>query len=147
VDISLDILSRLAKVPNIVAVKQATDSIVNISELCQRTSNYWTILSGDDSSTLYLMLVGGKGVISATASALPKEMTDLVRACEASDWTKASYLQISLMEKFKALFMETNPTPAKAVLVMKGVIKTDLVRLPLVEVTEETRAYLKKVFI
>ena len=146
VDISIETFKRLAQVPNIAAVKQASDSIFNITELCLYTADKISILAGDDPSTAYLMMMGGKGVISASGSVIPKEMCEIVKASEAGDWSSAARTQKELAPKIKAIFAETNPTPAKAVLAMKKIIKSDVVRLPLVPVSESTRVMLKQVF-
>jgi 4-hydroxy-tetrahydrodipicolinate synthase len=145
-DISIDTFVRLSEVPNIVAVKQATDSVSNLTELGYKIAKKVSLLAGDDPVVLYTMLVGGKGVISASASVLPEEFAALVAACSEKKWDTASQLQMDLLPKIKALFVETNPCPAKAVLMKKGIIRSDAVRLPLVQVSDQNRKFLDLVF-
>ncbi len=146
VEISIDTIEKLSKNSNIVAIKQATDSVQNITELCGRLSSEFTVLAGDDPLTAYCMLLGGKGVISASGSVIPKEMKSIVAASDDGDYKKAADIQKEILPKINAIFSETNPTPAKALLKMKGIIKSDIVRLPLVTVRKETLDKLKKVF-
>lgn len=146
VEISIDTIERLSKNSNIVAIKQATDSVQNITELCGRLASNFTILAGDDPLTAYSMLLGGKGVISASGSVIPQEMKSIVAASNNADFKKAAEIQMTILPKIKAIFSETNPTPAKALLKLMGIIKSDLVRLPLVPVGKEVTENLKKVF-
>jgi 4-hydroxy-tetrahydrodipicolinate synthase len=146
VDISVETFSGLASVPGIVAVKEATDSVSRLTELASVTADKISLLAGDDPVFLYTMLMGGKGVISASASVLPEEFVNLYSACEKKDWDLAARLQMELLPLIRALFIETNPCPAKAVLRKKGIIASDAVRLPLVPVSEQSRSFLDSVF-
>ncbi len=146
VEISIDTLVRLAEVPNIVALKQATDSVSNLTELGSRIAGKISLLAGDDPVVLYTMLVGGKGVISASACVLPEDFVSLSSACTDKNWDKASGIQQEMLPKIKALFVETNPCPIKAVLFRKGIISSDAVRLPLVPVSDHSRNLLDSVF-
>lgn len=146
VEISVDTIERLSVVDNIIAIKQATDSIANITELCSRVSDRISVLSGDDPSTLFAMLMGAKGTISASACVLPREMVQIVALSEKGEWNKAAEVHTSIFPKIKALFAESNPCPIKAVLAMQGKITSDAVRLPLAQVSPGTREMLKKVF-
>lgn len=146
VEISVDTLKRLSEVENIVALKQATDSVSNLTELGLTLSNKMSLLAGDDPVFLYTMLMGGKGIISASSGVLPVEFVSLYNACINKNWEEASKIQKELLPLIQSLFIETNPTPAKSVLKMKGIIKSDAVRLPLVSVTTKTENTLKSVF-
>lgn len=123
-------VARLAQHENIVAIKEATGSLdiaSEISALCDIT-----LLSGDDSLTLPLMSVGGKGVISVLANIIPKAIHDMVAAALASDFDVALKRHLDMFSLFKAVFIETNPIPVKAAMKM---MKMDegCVRLPLTE--------------
>jgi 4-hydroxy-tetrahydrodipicolinate synthase len=146
VEISVETLIRLANVKNIVALKQATDSVSNLTELGLKISNKISLLAGDDPVFLYTMLMGGKGIISASAGVLPLEFVSLYNACINKEWEAASKIQKDLSPLIQSLFIETNPCPAKAVLMKKGIIKSDAVRLPLVSVSDKTREILDSVF-
>lgn len=146
IDVSIETYVRLASVPNVVAIKQSTDSVSNLTELCSRVGDQVAVLAGDDPVVLYTMLVGGKGVISASASVMPEEFVSLYKACEKNDWNAAAKIQKEILPKIQSLFIESNPCPAKAVLMKKGIISSDAVRLPLVPVSEASREKLNKLF-
>ena len=146
VEISIDTVKRLSQVKNIVAIKQATDSVQNITDLCFEVSNRISVLAGDDPLTAYCMTLGGTGVISASGGVIPEEMCSIVRAAEKGDYKTAAEEQKKHLAKIKAIFMETNPTPAKAILKLKGIIKSDAVRLPLSRVQNSTLEKLKTIF-
>lgn len=139
VEISIDTIERLSKCKGVVAIKQATDSVQNITELCRRLADSFSILAGDDPLTAYGMALGGKGVISASGSVIPEDMVSIVRAAQKGDYVNAMSIQKNSLEKINALFIETNPVPAKAILKHKGIIANDVPRLPLVPLSEGNR--------
>jgi len=128
VEISPETIARLAKIKNIVAVKHATGAMDGASAL--RALCDIEILSGDDSMTLPLMSIGGKGVISVIANIVPKDTKALTDAALAGDYTKAEKLHRKLFPLAKNLFIATNPIPVKAAMAMLGMCSDEL-RLPL----------------
>lgn len=131
-------LSKLAELPTIVAVKEASGSIPQISDIHARLGDRIAILSGDDGLTLPVLGVGGCGVVSVLGHIVPNILLDMISCYEKSDNTRALQCHEKLMPLCKALFLETNPAPIKAAMAMLGKCSED-VRLPLVTVRESTR--------
>ena len=127
---------RVADVPNIVAVKEASGSVDQASALCARTR--LTVLSGDDSLTLPMMAVGAKGVVSVVGNVAPREMRALTDHARAGRFAEAEKLHQRLLPMFKAMFIESNPGPAKYLLSAMKLIQDEL-RLPLVPVEPATQ--------
>jgi len=125
------------EIEQVVAVKEATGKLDNASALAAACDI--TILSGDDSLTLPICAVGGRGVISVLANVLPAEVRRLTDAAIAGDMQAATAQHLRLFPLFKAMFWETNPIPVKAALSMAGMIENEL-RLPLVSLTQRYRA-------
>jgi 4-hydroxy-tetrahydrodipicolinate synthase len=130
------IIERLAELDNVVAVKEASGDLGQVSRIAANTQ--LTILSGDDALTLPILSVGGKGVISVASNVVPKEMRTLVESYLAGDADKALAVHRELLALFKALFIETNPIPVKAALAEMGRISEEY-RLPLVSMREDNR--------
>ncbi|MBI3303415.1 MAG: 4-hydroxy-tetrahydrodipicolinate synthase [Deltaproteobacteria bacterium] len=137
-------MARLAEIENIVGVKEAAGSIDQVLNIISACGDKLAILSGEDSLTFSMMSLGGKGVISTAANVAPREMADLANACLAKQWEKAAQLQIKLLPLIRALFIETNPIPAKTALSLMGMCELEL-RLPLVPMAEANAAKLKTV--
>jgi 4-hydroxy-tetrahydrodipicolinate synthase len=137
-------LFRLAEIPNIVGVKEASGDISQITEIAARMPEGFTLLSGDDSMTLPLVAVGGHGLISVAANEAPRQLTALTRACLDGNWDEARRLNKELMPLMKVNFVETSPGPVKAALAMMGKIE-EVYRLPMVPVTAATRERLRTV--
>jgi 4-hydroxy-tetrahydrodipicolinate synthase len=137
-------LARLAKIPNIVGVKEAAGSIKQMSDVIQLCGADFDVLSGDDIFTLPLLALGGKGIISVVSNVVPADMAGMVDAFAAGDLEKARALHFRMSPLIDALFIETNPIPVKAALAMMGKIDGEL-RLPLCPMTEKNEAVLKKV--
>ncbi|HZN58617.1 MAG TPA: 4-hydroxy-tetrahydrodipicolinate synthase [Planctomycetota bacterium] len=131
-----------SRLPNIVGIKEASGNVDQTVEILRGSEI--TVLSGDDSLTLPLMSVGAKGVISVAANVAPKMMVDLVDLAAGSDFTAAREVHFRLFPLFKALFVETNPIPVKAALVMMGRIGPEL-RLPLTPLDPTHSSMLKRV--
>lgn len=131
VDLSLDTLGRLADVPSIVAVKEATGNVARSQEILARFGDRFDVLSGDDSLTLPILAVGGKGVVSVTANLLPKETSDVVHLWEAGKHDEARALHLRLLPVHASMFIEANPGPVKAAMAARGFLQRE-VRLPLV---------------
>jgi len=131
-------IARLAEVPNIVAVKEASGNLDQSSEIRRRTPERFQIYSGDDSLTLPILAVGGSGIISVASHLVGREIQEMVKAYEQGDGRKALRIHIKLFPLFKVLFITTNPVPVKAALNLSG-ITVGKPRLPLVEATPKER--------
>ncbi|RMH33554.1 MAG: 4-hydroxy-tetrahydrodipicolinate synthase [Nitrospirae bacterium] len=131
-------IQRLSAIPTIVAVKEGSGSLQQVSEILQLCGDRITVLSGDDALTLPMMALGAKGVITVTANIAPKDMADLVAAALAGNFEQARRLHFRLAPIFTALFLETNPIPVKAALAMMGKI-SDEVRLPLTPLSSSSK--------
>jgi 4-hydroxy-tetrahydrodipicolinate synthase len=131
-----------ARLPNVVGIKEASGSVDQTVEIL--SGSELVVLSGDDSLTLPLMAVGAKGVISVAANVAPKLMVDLVDLAADGNFAGARDVHFRLYPLFKALFVETNPIPVKAAMVLQGRIGPEI-RLPLTEADESTRSRLKSI--
>src|SRR5262245_2104321 len=137
-------MARLAEIDNIVGVKEAAGSIDQVLNIIAACGDKLAILSGEDSLTFSMMSLGGKGVISTAANVIPREMADLANACLNKQWEKAAQMQIKLLSLIRALFVETNPIPAKTALSL--MVKCELeLRLPLVPMADANRVKLEGV--
>jgi 4-hydroxy-tetrahydrodipicolinate synthase len=137
-------LRRLAEVPNIIGVKEASGNISQIAEVCATLPEDFLVFSGDDAITLAVIGLGGVGIISVVSNEIPAEMTRLTQAALANKWDMARLLFRKYLSLMQANFMESNPGPAKAVLSMMGRVE-EVYRLPLVPMRPENRAKLEKV--
>ena len=137
-------LRRLAEVPNIIGVKEASGNISQIAEVCATMPEDFLVFSGDDAITLAVIGLGGVGIISVVSNEIPAEMTRLTQSALANKWDVARLLFRKYLPLMQANFMESNPGPAKAVLSMMGRIE-EVYRLPLVPMRPENRAKLEKV--
>jgi len=136
-------ITRLSEIGNIVAIKEATGSLDLASEIAMNTD--LTILSGDDSITLPLASVGGKGVVSVAANIVPQDVKALTDAILAGDYAAAKVLHQKLFGLCKAMLgLSTNPIPIKAAMAMKGMCLED-VRLPMTILTESQKETLREV--
>lgn len=141
INMAPETVARLRKeFANVVAIKEASgnlDQVSRIISLCDIT-----VLSGDDSLTLPMMVLGGRGVISAAANVIPKEMSELAHAALSGDYDRAQRIHHKIFELLKVLFVETNPIPVKTALAMMGLVREEF-RLPLCEMSEGNRTNLK----
>jgi 4-hydroxy-tetrahydrodipicolinate synthase len=129
-DMSNDTVLRLAAVPNIIGIKDATGNLARGADLIARAPADFTVLSGDDATTLALILMGGHGTISVTANVAPKAMHDLCAAGLRGDRDAAIAINNRLLALHEKLFLEANPIPVKWALREMGLIETGI-RLPL----------------
>jgi 4-hydroxy-tetrahydrodipicolinate synthase len=129
-------VAELAKIGNIVAVKEASGSVDQVSRIAS-LSNI-EIMSGDDSLTLPMLAVGARGVVSVVANVAPDAVSRMVEAFAEGRADEARKLHLRLMDLFHVLFIETNPGPVKAALEMMGEGTGEL-RLPLVPVAEASK--------
>jgi 4-hydroxy-tetrahydrodipicolinate synthase len=146
VNINPDTLARLARIKNIVGVKEASGSIKQMSDVISLCGPNFDVLSGDDLFTLPLMAMGGHGVISVISNVAPADMAGLVDAFAAGDLKKAQALHFRMSGLIDALFIETNPAPVKAALSLMKKISYE-VRLPLYKMSDANYEKLKKVMI
>lgn len=137
-------LGRLAKIPNIIAVKEASGNMTQIAEVFNHVPDSFLVFSGDDAVTLPVISLGGVGIISVVSNAIPKEMSELTNAALKSDWERARKIQRKYLPLMLANFIEPNPMPVKAVVAMMGRIE-EVYRLPMVPVKPETRARLREI--
>ncbi len=137
-------LGRLAKIPNIIAVKEASGNISQIAEVFNHVPDSFLVFSGDDAITLPVISLGGVGIISVASNEIPKEMSDLTQAALNNDWTTARQIQRKFLPLMQANFLESNPMPVKTVLAMMGRIE-EVFRLPMVPVKRETRNKLQQI--
>lgn len=134
-------VARLADIPNIVGIKEATGSLQQASEVIALCGDRMEVLSGDDFITFPLMACGGSGVISVTANIMPKEIAAMVDAFNAGAMEEARQLHLKLLKISTAMFIETNPTPVKTALGLMGKCRPD-VRLPLAAMSAANTAKL-----
>ena len=139
-------VARLAEIKNIVAIKEASGSLKQISEIISLCGDKITVLSGDDFTCLPTLSIGGKGVISVASNVAPKEMASLCDSFFEGNLKKAQELHFKLFPLFQAMFLETNPIPVKTALGLMGKIEPEL-RLPLCPMNEVNLAKLKEVLI
>jgi 4-hydroxy-tetrahydrodipicolinate synthase len=144
VNMSTETLVRLAQIPNIVGVKEASGSLKQMSDVVCLCEPDFSVLSGDDIFTLGLLAIGGKGVISVISNVVPQDMAAMVDAFAAGDLDQARALHYRMAPLIDVLFIETNPIPVKAALAMMGKIEYEL-RLPLCRMSEKNEGKLKKV--
>jgi 4-hydroxy-tetrahydrodipicolinate synthase len=137
-------IARLAEIKNIVAVKEASGSLEQVSEIIRTTPSDFLVYSGDDGLTLPILGVGGHGVISVAGHIVGKRLQEMIAAFAAGDKVKAQTLHLELMPFFKVIFVTTNPIPIKEAVNLIG-INAGPVRLPLVPPTPGERDQLKKV--
>ena len=144
-DMSNDTVLRLAQIPNIVGIKDATGNIERGSDLLQRAAllkrahGDFAIYSGDDASTLALMLLGAHGTISVTANVAPRLMHEMCLAALNGDFAKAREINFRLLGLHRNLFVEANPIPVKWAVARMGKIKNKL-RLPLTPLSQPAHA-------
>jgi 4-hydroxy-tetrahydrodipicolinate synthase len=139
-----DTILRLAEIPTIKAVKEASGDISQIGEICTRAPRGFDVLSGDDSLTLPVIALGGRGVISVASNEAPGPMARLVEACLGERWEEARELNRRLYPLMKVNFVESSPIPVKAALAMMGKIR-EVYRLPLTRISDGGRAKLASV--
>jgi 4-hydroxy-tetrahydrodipicolinate synthase len=136
VNIEPETLARIAAdCPTVVAVKEASGSLEQMSRILLLTQRRLALLSGDDALTLPVLAIGGTGVISVVANLVPQDTAALVRAFEDGDLAQARSWHDRLLPLTRAMFLETNPIPVKTAMGMLGVISPEL-RLPMCAISE-----------
>ena len=137
-------LARLAEVPNVAGVKEASGNMTQIAEVLNAVPETFLVFSGDDAITLPVIALGGVGIISVASNEIPHEMAEMTRAALNNDWDTARRLHRKYLALMQANFIESNPLPVKAVLAMMGKIE-EVYRLPLLPMRRDTRSKLQKV--
>src|SRR5688572_10815169 len=136
------VLQLCDKVPEVVAVKEATGLALRALDIVEKCGERMTLLSGDDFTVQPFMACGGKGVISVSSNVAPKHMSGLVAAARKGDHAQARALQLELQPLHRLLFVESNPIPVKWALHLMGRFSPEI-RLPLTQMTEANAAKLK----
>ncbi|MBI5027188.1 MAG: 4-hydroxy-tetrahydrodipicolinate synthase [Nitrospirae bacterium] len=136
-------VARLLEFKNIIAIKEATGDMKQVSEIIRLCGDRIAVISGDDFTTFPLLALGGKGVISVTANVVPRDVSSMVREWEKGNIEGTRRLHFKLEPLNQAMFIETNPIPAKTALSMMGKIEEEF-RLPLCPMNDANRERLRK---
>jgi len=131
-------LARLAEIPNIVGVKEASGNILQMCEVCNVVPSDFIVLAGDDAVTVPLMAIGGHGVISVASNEVPEEMVAMVEAAERGDFAAARDVHARILPLMQANFVEANPIPVKAAMAAMGLLE-EVYRLPMCPARPESR--------
>ena len=137
-------LTRLATVPNIVGIKEASGNLLQMCEICRLIPENFSILAGDDAFTLPLISLGGHGVISVVANETPAEMATLVDLANTAKFSEARQVHEQLLPLMQVNFVESNPIPVKAAMAALGLLE-EIYRLPMVSPTDESRSQINNV--
>jgi len=137
-------LKMAEEIPNVKMAKEASGNIAQIMEIARNMPKDFSLLSGDDALAYSMIALGGDGCISVVSNEVPKEFSELMRLCLKGSWEKALKLQYKLLPLMNINFIESSPIPVKTALAMMGLIE-DHFRLPMVPLTEPSRAKLKKI--
>lgn len=144
VNVDVPTLARMAEIPNIVGVKEASGNVTQMCEVCRALPTDFIVLSGDDALTLPLMAVGGRGIISVAGNEIPAEMVQMVEAAERNDFAAARAIHTRMMPLMMINFVEANPVPVKAAMAAMGLLE-EVYRLPMVSPRAESREKILRV--
>jgi 4-hydroxy-tetrahydrodipicolinate synthase len=131
-------LARLAAIPNIIGVKEASGNLAQVAQVIHQTPADFLVLSGDDSVTIPVIALGGKGIISVASNEIPAEMTELAQRCLEGDFSAARVIQRKYLPLMEVNFVESNPIPVKTAMSMMGLLEP-VFRLPLVPPKPENK--------
>jgi 4-hydroxy-tetrahydrodipicolinate synthase len=131
-------LVRLAAIPSVVGVKEASGNLTQVCEICRAVPSDFIVLSGDDALTLPIMAVGGRGVIAVVSNEIPKEMVQMVDAAERNDFAAARAIHKRIMPLMQINFVESNPGPVKAAMAAMGLLE-EVYRLPMTSPRPESK--------
>jgi 4-hydroxy-tetrahydrodipicolinate synthase len=137
-------LARMAELPNIVAVKEASGNVSQMCEVLRAVPSDFIVLSGDDALTLPLMAVGGHGIVSVASNEIPGDMVKMVEAAERNDFAAARAIHARILPLMSINFVESNPQPVKAAMAAMGLLE-EVFRLPMVSPKEESKEKINKV--
>ncbi len=143
VNMTPETVARCAAIANIVGIKEATANLSQISEVIRLCPPGFVVMSGDDFTALPTIAIGGMGLISVTSNVAPRDMATVIDQALAGNYAQAQAAHYKLFPLMTAMFLETNPVPAKKSLELMGRIKSGTPRLPLAEMTEASVAKLK----
>ena len=138
VNVDTATLVRLAAIPNIIGVKEASGNMQQMCEVCRAVPPEFLVLSGDDVMALPLMAVGGRGVISVASNEIPGDVAQMIEAAERNDFPAARAIHNRILPLMLANFVESNPGPVKAAMAAMGLLE-DAYRLPIVGPKPESR--------
>ncbi len=144
VNLEVATLARLAALPNIVGVKEASGNMTQMCEVARAVPPDFIVLSGDDALTLPLMAVGGRGIISVASNEIPREMVEMVETAERNDFAAARKIHARILPLMQVNFVEANPIPVKAAMTAMGLLEESY-RLPMVSPKAESREKILKV--
>jgi 4-hydroxy-tetrahydrodipicolinate synthase len=144
VNVEVSTLTRLAQIPNIVAVKEASGNVTQMAEICRAVPSDFIVLSGDDALTLPLMSVGGHGIISVASNEIPGEMVQMVEAAERNDFRAARAVHHRILPLMQINFVESNPVPVKAAMAAMSLLDENY-RLPMCAPRPESRERINRV--
>jgi 4-hydroxy-tetrahydrodipicolinate synthase len=139
-------LGALSRQGIMMGLKDASGSVDSLADTMIAVDSSCQVVAGDDSLTLAVLAYGGVGGISASANVMPREFVKLIDSFRAGDTAAATREQLAMLPRIRALFIESNPVPAKAVLAMQGVIAHPTVRLPLAPLTQQSVAVVREAF-
>ena len=143
VNVEIATLARLAQIPNIVGVKEASGNVTQMVDVCRSVPDSFLVLSGDDALTLPLMSVGGRGIISVASNEIPADMAQMVEAAERNDFAAARAVHDRIVALMQINFIEANPVPVKAAMAAMGLLE-ETYRLPMCPPKPESREKILK---
>jgi 4-hydroxy-tetrahydrodipicolinate synthase len=138
VNVEVSTLVRLAQIPNIVGVKEASGNVGQMCEILNAVPPAFLVLSGDDGLTLPLMAIGGRGIISVAGNEIPAEMVQMVEAAERNDFAAARAVHARILPLMSINFVESNPQPVKYAMAAMGLLE-EIYRLPMVSPTAASK--------
>ena len=138
VNVEVSTVARLASIPNIVGVKEASGNVTQMCEICRAVPADFLVLSGDDALTLPLMAVGGHGIISVASNEIPSEMVEMVQHAERNDFAAARAVHAHILPLMSINFVESNPIPVKSAMAAMGLLEESY-RLPMVPPRPESK--------
>ena len=144
VNVEPSTLARLAALPNIIGVKEASGNITQMCEICRLVPSDFIVLSGDDAITLPLMAIGGRGVISVASNEIPADMVEMVQAAARGDFAAARAVHARILPLMQINFVESNPVPVKAAMAAMGLLEESY-RLPMCSPTAASREKIMRV--
>jgi 4-hydroxy-tetrahydrodipicolinate synthase len=144
VNVDVSTLVRLAALPNIAGVKEASGNVTQMCEICRAVPDDFIVLSGDDALTLPLMAVGGRGIISVASNEIPAEMVQMVDAAARNDFAAARRIHERILPLMQINFIESNPVPVKAAMAAMGLLD-EVYRLPMTPPQPASRDKINKV--
>jgi 4-hydroxy-tetrahydrodipicolinate synthase len=138
-------VAELSKIENIVGIKEASGDLQQASDIVRLSRPDFDLISGDDFIVLPMLALGGKGVISVVANLVPDQMVALITEFKQGNLEKAKEIHYKIFPLCKAMFIETNPIPAKTAMALQGLLDTPELRLPLAPMSEANVEKLKKI--